>query len=357
MSVLDSENNSNLDQVKGKAELLRQSLLKFDKDLDDQIDLEELLACLDSNMTNGKKFDRNLAKKIFSVLDLDDNGKITCDEFIKSFMQIEEEIKSHLNEMNAKYLFEKENNARLFKMMMESKNEKINEEGLGPNAKITIEITNIEFISTMRSFQGISIRIKFGKEVKETRILNNLASLTWKERFEFNVSRRDNLIFEVVNTDSSGRQAIIGTVRFPLDTITNQEEYDVLLEIPDEDDEKIINAKINSKINFIWSTYKHHQDQHTKSEKALNQYKNLLEKSNQLLENLNEPLKFASAVEHQSQRKVENPFSDHDSQNMSHVQQQSTIKVKTQSTGIDKTKQYEYADKVEDFIKNTLSKI
>jgi hypothetical protein len=78
----------------------------------------------------------------------------------------------------------------------------------------------------------------------------------------------------------------IGTVRFPLDKIENQDEYDVLLEIPDEEDEKIINAKINAKIKFVWSIYKLYQDLFAKSEKALQTYKQLLDKSNQYLENL-----------------------------------------------------------------------
>lgn len=183
-SFPDSETNSNIEVVKSKIEALKNALMKFDKDLDDQIDQKELIAFLDSNMRDGKKFDRNLAKKIFSVLDLDHNGKISCDEFIKSYIQIEEEIKSHLNELNAKYLNEKENNSKLYKQMMESRGEKLNGEGIGPNGKITIEITNIEFVTMIVGFQGISIRIRFGKNIKETKVLNNMSNLTWKEKFE-----------------------------------------------------------------------------------------------------------------------------------------------------------------------------
>jgi hypothetical protein len=68
--------------------------------------------------------------------------------------------------------------------MMESRGEKLNGEGIGPNGKITIEITNIEFVTMIVGFQGISIRIRFGKNIKETKVLNNMSNLTWKEKFE-----------------------------------------------------------------------------------------------------------------------------------------------------------------------------
>jgi len=51
--------------------------MKFDKNFDDEIDQEELINFLDSSMKGGKKYDRSLAKKMFSVLDIDESGKIS----------------------------------------------------------------------------------------------------------------------------------------------------------------------------------------------------------------------------------------------------------------------------------------
>lgn len=63
--------------VRAKMDALRKALWKFDKDYDDQIDPNELLEFLDSNMPDGKRFDRNLSAKIFQVFDIDRSGKIT----------------------------------------------------------------------------------------------------------------------------------------------------------------------------------------------------------------------------------------------------------------------------------------
>lgn len=101
-----------------------------------------------------------------------------------------------------------------------------------------------------------------------------------------NVVKRDVLYLNVLNTDRLNIESIIGEVRFPLDQLENQEEYDILLEIPDEEDDEIINAKVNAKIQFIWSPFKMYQDLHAKSEKIINTYNNMIAKSNHLLQNL-----------------------------------------------------------------------
>jgi hypothetical protein len=111
------------------------------------------------------------------------------------------------------------------------------------------------------------------------------------------------MLFEVLDMDRNDVEKKIGSVNFPLTKIENQEEYEVLLEIQDERDDSIVNAKINAKIKFYWSNYKYYEDLYNSSEKKVNNLKIMLDKSNQLLDNLNgifllivEPFKNMTAV-------------------------------------------------------------
>lgn len=76
----------------------------------------------------------------------------------------------------------------------------------------------------------------------------------------------------------------MGKIKFPLKQITNQDEYDAILEIPDENDDKLIILKVKAKLRFIWSYSKLFQDLIIKSEKAISVYERSLEKSNQLVD-------------------------------------------------------------------------
>ncbi len=149
----------------------------------------------------------------------------------------------------------------------------------------------------------------------------------------------------MINTDDRTGKDILGTVKFPLDRIERQEEYDLELEIPDENDENLIMAKINAKIQFIWSVYKYYQDLSTKNERTLQNCANMLQKTTSLLENLNEPFKFVEFVGN----KNENSWNVEEST-------PNKIQYKTSAGHQDHTQQYEVADKLENFIKTSFSK-
>lgn len=79
---------------------------------------------------------------------------------------------------------------------------------------------------------------------------------------------------------------VIGSVTLDLNQISQQDEYEVLLEIPEENNINIAST-IHTKITFIWSFYKLYEEQFIKSQKNINAYEALLEKTTMLLNNLN----------------------------------------------------------------------
>ena len=61
----------------------------------------------------------------------------------------------------------------------------------------------------------------------------------------------------------------------------------MLLEVPDPNDENEVYAKINAKIQFIWSFYKFYSEELVKSEERINNLKNLIYQKQTILKNLN----------------------------------------------------------------------
>ena len=84
----------------------------------------------------------------------------------------------------------------------------------------------------------------------------------------------------------------------------------------------------------------------TKSERVLQNCQAMLIKTNKLLENLNEPLKYIEAAEGKFE-----PIE------VNRAESNSVIRYKSTSVQEGHTKQYEVADQLENFIKNTFSKI
>ena len=101
--------------------------------------------------------------------------------------------------------------------------------------------------------------------------------------------RKDDIIFEIFNVDTTNpnNQISFGVVRFSLNLIECQEEYDVLLEVPDIENNNNVYAKINAKIQFIWSLHKYYNDEFVKSEERYNNIKSLINSKQNVLLNLN----------------------------------------------------------------------
>lgn len=170
--------------VRSKIELIRNYLWKYDKDMDDQIDMQEMLNFFDSNLPDGKKYDRALAEKIFSLFDSDSSGKISIDEFIKTFIHIDEELKMHKAQLQLKYQSEKDKLEELQRKVNMYRSESLNSEGIGPNSVLNVEIVNVEFLDKISNFNSVKVKLQFNGSTSETNSVGVTSSeLVWNEKF------------------------------------------------------------------------------------------------------------------------------------------------------------------------------
>jgi len=126
--------------------------------------------------------------------------------------------------------------------------------------------------------------------------------------FYSKVNTKNTLLkIEVINSANSEgeneKDHVLGKIKFPLKQITNQDEYDAILEIPDENDEKLIVIKVKAKLRFIWSYAKLFQDLIIKSEKAISVFQRSLDKSNHLIDSLNGIYDFYNQVRTDKKRR------------------------------------------------------
>ena len=109
-----------------------------------EIDQDEIIYFLNQKSKDGR-FDSNLTNKLFEIVGIEDeNTKITVEDFINSYIQLEE----YLNQNNIEFkkkIIEEPNSFHLFQeQFYKYRNEKLNSEGFSENAKLSMEITDIE---------------------------------------------------------------------------------------------------------------------------------------------------------------------------------------------------------------------
>lgn len=141
---------------------------------------------LDSHTTDGKIFDRNLADKIFRVFDVNADGKISIDEFIKTYIHMEEDLKSHKEMVLAKKNNE-ENKKKEYSNKLEDYNkiEKKYSNGMSNLSKIDIEVTSLELNNNIDHFDSLKIKISMGESTCSTKPIKvSEKNLSINEKFE-----------------------------------------------------------------------------------------------------------------------------------------------------------------------------
>ena len=262
---------------------------------DNQKDLtqNDILLFLNKHSKLGK-FDQTLAQKLFQILDVDNQNQITVEEFIKGYLQFEADLKKNNEEFNKRYVNERNNYNNLEEQCRLYKSEKLSPEGFCENAKITVEITDVDIQKEIEDINGIIIKVIYNEKIEEKKLLinkkNNNNNLIVNEKFEFKpTSRQDRFEFIMIKVDEENVESIIGSKKFPLDQITSQEEYLVQITIPEmEGEEEIAAAIINCKIVLFWSDYEYFEEKKKKSENKLKKIKDASTKTNYYLQKIKE---------------------------------------------------------------------
>jgi hypothetical protein len=175
----------------------------------------------------------------------------------------------------------------------------------------------------------------------------------------------------------------VGKVFFSLSSISTEDEYDLELVIPEYENKNSNLAKITGSFHFILSMFKYYRDLYTESENLLKEYETNLKKRNYFLDNMNEPLrnynnkfdeisrskavegdlasKGVTNISNQNQREVNNAKNLNSSESLKKNEKGAENDLNKNfpilnKFGAPSASDFQMADKIEAFVKNTFSK-
>lgn len=161
------------------------------------------------------------------------------------------------------------------------KNEQLDSEGLCENAKLTIEISDMEIRTDFgdKNMVKIIIEILYNNEVKQKIYDVNPDENEINKIFEFKPkSKTDNFVVILKCISDENEEFEIGRREFPLNEITLQEEYSAQIDIPDSNNEDSVGAIINAKILLYWSDYQFYVDKKNETEQKIEKFRTQLMK-------------------------------------------------------------------------------
>lgn len=169
--------------------------------------------------------------------------------------------------------------------MFEKKNEIVNSKNISKDAKLFVEIEGLRPVNipqnTLRTIRAIKVRLDLDDNTKITtgRTINNLV---FGEKFEFPITTTEDALIIEASADGG---LCSGQTVIPLNSITDQNEKNLELELHNDNDSNVI-WLLKLKITLITSFYKLYQDNYFKAERRYAQNLAALEKINAGLESL-----------------------------------------------------------------------
>ena len=289
---IESDNSSKIqDSKRGKMESLYKAFNDLNWDNQKNLTSEDIQYFLDTNSQQGK-FDPILFEKLLTFLGLDNSNTITVEEFIHLYMQFDSDLQKSKEEFKNKLLTRQNSLNNLEEQCNKYKDEQLDSEGLCENAKLTIEISDIDIKMDIGDLNVVSILIEilYNNETQQKSFnINEDNTDNLNKIFEFKPkSKTDNFVIILKFVTDNSEVFEIGNKEFPVNQITLQEEYSAQIEIPENNDQNNVGEIINAKILFYWSDYQYYNDKKNETESKIEKIKKTITDTNKYCKEIND---------------------------------------------------------------------
>ena len=240
---------------------LQREFNEIDKNGNSVISFDELYDFFHNKNPNITKEE---LEKIFYLFDIDHNQQITINEFVFSYIKLEEQLKLKREKLNNVQNNLKEKNKEFEKKKKLYENEELNENNISTQSEVTLNIKNGKnFKSIQTPSSKIILKFYDGKTNKEidqknTNLQPNTNNPVFNEEFIFHVNSLDDyIILDALDQSSLGYR--IGSTKIELKDYKNQLKHNVELKL-DNNKNNNNNPTLNIQIRFRYNNFAYYKD-------------------------------------------------------------------------------------------------
>ena len=287
---MHSEDSSKAQEsTRGKMESLYKAFNDLNWDKQKNLTEDEIIFFLNSNSPKGK-FDEDLCQNLLKFLGFENSDSITVEDFIQYYMRFDMNLQKSKEEFNNRLLTRQNTLSNLEEQCNKYKDEELDSEGFCKDAKLTVEISGIDISAELpnKNFVQILIEIIYcGQTYQKFFDIDN-DDQNNNKIFELKPQKKtDNFIIVLKCVSDNDEILEIGKREFPIDQIITQDEYDAVISIPDENNENVEVATINTKIVLFWSKYQFYLEKKNETEQKIEKIKKDLSETNRFCKEIN----------------------------------------------------------------------
>jgi C2 domain/EF-hand domain pair len=262
----------------------------IDKDHNNVLSFDEIHNFL--TYKQGENFDETLCKDIFSRMDKNYDGVVTLEEFVESYVEIEDlilrQIKVVTKEIK-KCKGEVEENRN--KIKKAEKTEFLGALGIMKGSVVTVGIKSAQnlYPCTTDGLANPYVIVECGDHKIETSILYNTLNPIWQEVYSFPVLSKGLQLKLVIMSKGLFGDKFIGKISIPLKSLYDQLKHEQYFSLSGETEGEKWQGRIFLELQWIWSKVKYLKDISFQWEKIIKEDEEKLELLKIQLDRLRKP--------------------------------------------------------------------
>ena len=234
---------------------LRREFDEIDVNHDAHLSYQEIHTFLSKRA--GKAFDKQLCQELFAKMDKNEDDAITVDEFIRSYIEAEDMIKSRMDDLREQIRQSTIHLEESRKQYQEAgMSEETNEFGIMKGSQLTVQVMEAKNLKAvgMAGTSNPSVVLTCDKQKIETRKLTRTQAPNWDEAFTFTVAKGDIDLKAVVQSAGMlGMSDFQGQVSIPLTLIRDQMRHDSWFELHGPKGNEPWQGQLRLGTQWIWS--------------------------------------------------------------------------------------------------------
>ena len=271
--------------------ILKREFNTIDNNADHKLQFEEIEKFFINKTINNKVIDKNYIERLFKLLDKDKDSQISIEEFIFSYIKLEEKLKLKKKKLQNILDDLKENLKQYLERLEKSKNEILNRDGICENASLSITVFEAKDIIPKTNLSSPNTFVVFSVEGKKQKsnIIENSLNPQYFEDFTFPISKRGETLRVELYENTDLENQLIGYVDIDLVLLEHQQKTEIwyALKLNNDIDEEF--GSIHLRLRYIYNWNKYYNDLIAKTQLQIKRLNEDIVELNKYIQLFNEP--------------------------------------------------------------------
>lgn len=286
--INDEAKNENYSrEIKNLYNEILEDLSNIDDNKTGYVSEQDLLHFLQNKLPPGKQLNTYLFQQLLQDIERNIDNNISLEDFCTKYIKAHEELKVNYETLQKGIDKEKNEKNIIESKIQEVRQERVNQNGISQNSRISTIIGDITFLSQINC-ESIYFIVSLDDNKEHKTSSQSIDNPTFLEKIEFPIQDKQSTLSYKLFSDETNQ--FIGCTDVPLNLI-NTDNEEIMPQFELKDDSNQVIAVFKPKIIIVTSYFEMYQKKYENIDKNIDSYQTKIKDLKQNLDDISLPYK------------------------------------------------------------------